>query len=199
MDNMPSEYKKLFPSTMAILDCTELKIQKPSSLVNQSMTYSNYKSSNTVKGLIAIDPRGSLMFASMLYSGSIFDKDIYLKSGLHDFLKEAVNSGWLQPKDCIMVDKGFRIHDDLESIGLHLDIPPFASSSGQMSCENVNKTQKIAKWRVHVERHMAAVKRFKIISQKVSMKLLPHIDHIWFVCNCLTTVQPPIIKLKIAK
>lgn len=42
--NMPEQYKKEFPTTFAIADCTELKIQKKTqSLRAQSQTYSNYK------------------------------------------------------------------------------------------------------------------------------------------------------------
>ncbi|XP_048051502.1 uncharacterized protein LOC125271507 [Megalobrama amblycephala] len=75
-ENMPENYKAEFPTTFAILDCTELKIEKPSSLL-QSQTYSNYKSTNTHKSLIACDPRGSIMFTSTLYTGSISDQELF--------------------------------------------------------------------------------------------------------------------------
>lgn len=38
--NMPAHFKQDFPNTFAILDGTELKIEKPSSLLLQSQTYS---------------------------------------------------------------------------------------------------------------------------------------------------------------
>ena len=44
--NMPDCFKK-FPNTWIIIDCTEFFIEIPSSLVNQTITYSSYKSHNT--------------------------------------------------------------------------------------------------------------------------------------------------------
>jgi len=42
------------------------------------------KSCTTLKGLVGIDPRGSIIFASMLFSGAISDNEITQQSG---FLK----------------------------------------------------------------------------------------------------------------
>ncbi len=64
ISQMPDKYKNDIPSTMAILDCIELKIEKPSSLLLQSQSFSNYKSTNTLKSLIACDPRGAILFSS---------------------------------------------------------------------------------------------------------------------------------------
>ena len=46
--NMPLSFKAKFPSVRVILDCTEVFIQRSSRLVNQSLTFSNYKHHNTV-------------------------------------------------------------------------------------------------------------------------------------------------------
>ncbi|VDI46991.1 Hypothetical predicted protein [Mytilus galloprovincialis] len=87
---MPESYKKDFPSTLAIIDGTEIKIQKPSSLHAQSQSYSNNKSTNTLKDLVAVDPRGSLLFTSCLFSGAISDKDIFEQLGLKKMLQNLV-------------------------------------------------------------------------------------------------------------
>lgn len=76
IENMPESYKKEFPNTLVIINYTELKVQKPSSLHRQSQCYSDYKSSTTLKGLVGVDPRGSVIFSSMLFTVSISDKDI---------------------------------------------------------------------------------------------------------------------------
>ena len=44
----PQQFSK-YPNTRVIIDCTELYIQRPSSLVSQSETFSNYKHHNTFK------------------------------------------------------------------------------------------------------------------------------------------------------
>jgi hypothetical protein len=62
INNMPAEFKAQFPTTLAIIDCAEMKTQKPSSLKLQSQMYSDYKSATTLKGLVACDPLGNIVF-----------------------------------------------------------------------------------------------------------------------------------------
>ena len=71
--NMPENFKRDFPSTLIIIDGTEIRTQKPSALALQSQLYSDYKSSNTLKCLIGCDPNGSIIFVSELFTGSISD------------------------------------------------------------------------------------------------------------------------------
>lgn len=86
-ENMQAKFKEEFPNTFAILDCTELKIQRPSSLVLQSQTYSTYKSTNTLKSLVACDPRGAVIYVSALFTGTISDKEIFNECNILDILK----------------------------------------------------------------------------------------------------------------
>ena len=194
-ENMPDNYKAEFPTTFAILDCTEIKIEKPSSLLLQSQTYSNYKSTNTLKSLIACDPRGSIMFASTLYTGSISDQEIFKQCKIKDLLKGLLQCGYLEKGDGLMVDKGFLIEKDVEELGLKLNIPPFAKTNIQMPVQDVEKTKKIAKHRVHVERAIAKVKKFKIVSGRIPNTMLGNINQIWFVVCMLSNFQPHIIKI----
>lgn len=53
----------------------------------QSVTWSSYKSYNTLKGLVGIAPFGGETFVSPLYTGSISDKELTLESGLFDLLE----------------------------------------------------------------------------------------------------------------
>ena len=48
---MPSQFKK-YPDARVIIDCTEIFIQRPSSLQSQILTFSNYKHHNTFKVLV---------------------------------------------------------------------------------------------------------------------------------------------------
>ena len=192
-NHMPPGCKKDFPNTVVILDATEIKIQKPSSLRTQSQVYSEYKSTTTLKGLIGIEPNGAVIFISTLFSGAISDKSITSQSVFFDTLKTLKENGYLQDGDCVMVDKGFHIQKEVEELGLKLLIPPFATSDGQMSSADVALTKKIARHRVHVERAIARVKIFKIVGNKVDLRLFKSIDQIWFVCSFLTSFMPPLI------
>ncbi|GFT07868.1 uncharacterized protein NPIL_574451 [Nephila pilipes] len=99
-----------------VIDCTEFPIQKPSSPVEQQLTFSRYKNTNTLKGMIGITPNGAISFISPLYCGSLSDKQLFIKSKLMDRL---------EPNDVVMDDKGFLIAEELESIDCKLQYPIF--------------------------------------------------------------------------
>lgn len=158
--NMPPKFKEEFPTTFLIIDGTEIKVQRPTSLQFQGQCYSDYTSCNTLKALIGVDLRGSVTFISTLFSSSISDNEICRQSSLFDCFKGLVDNEKLHIGDVIMADKGFTIEKDLEKIGLQLNIPPFAPSQGQMSQGDVQKTKVIAAHRVHVERAISRIKKF---------------------------------------
>ena len=131
IEHMPAEYRKDFPTSLIIIDGTEVKTQSPSALALQSQLYSDYKSSTTLKGLIGCDPNGSLMFVSELFTGSISDKAITQQSGFYDVIRTMKDEGYVKDGDAIMVDKGFNIDKELNNLGLQINIPPFSSSGKQ--------------------------------------------------------------------
>ncbi|KAG5273832.1 hypothetical protein AALO_G00156040 [Alosa alosa] len=194
IEMMPDNFKKEFPNTLLILDATEIQIQRPSSMTRQSQCYSDYKSCNTLKGLVGIEPRGGVIFASMLFTGGISDKDLTRQSGLLQTLKDLITEGKINVGDGLMADKGFRIEEEVGELGLHLNIPPFASSTGQMTNAEIKVTEKIARHHVHVERAIARIKSFKILSNRIGLSLFGCVNQIWFVCCFLTNFFNFLIK-----
>lgn len=88
-EHMPTLFKEFYPSTVLILDCTEVQMERPSALDNQSSCCnSSYKPRPTMKGLVGITPSGVIGFVSELYPGSITDKEITVKSGILELLKQ---------------------------------------------------------------------------------------------------------------
>ena len=183
-DNMPQDFKGKYPNTRAIIDCTEIKCQMPSSLLLNSELFSSYKNHTTLKGLIAISPAGHISFISQLYTGSVSDREITERSGFLDLSFEA--------NDSVMADKGFTIQD-LLPVGVSLNIPPFLGSSAQMPAEDVVKTQEIASLRIHVERAINKIKNFHIWDGVVPLSLFGIVNQMWTVCAHLCNVQDPII------
>ena len=86
LHHMPAAFKAKYPDVVVIIDCTEIKMECPSGLENQSPCYSYYKSNTTMKGLVGTTPSGVCSFVSDLYPGSISDKEIVKKSGFLDKL-----------------------------------------------------------------------------------------------------------------
>ena len=132
---MPQDLKNKYPNTRAIIDCTEIKCQMPSSLLLSSDLFSSYKNHATLKGLIAISPAGHISFISQLYTGSIYDREITERSGFLDLP--------FDDNDSVMADK--RLH--------HARLIYY-----QLVCTSTShhfwavKTQNIAYLSIHVER-----------------------------------------------
>ena len=121
--------------------------------------YSHYKSHVTYKALLGIAPSGSITFVSQLYKGSISDKEIVDRSGF-------INGNLWGKGDTIMADRGFTISDLLEPLKVGLNIPSFLEGRKQLTESEVKESQTIASVRIHVERAIQRVKKFKQIEMK---------------------------------
>ena len=67
-DFMPAIFKAKYPDVVVIIDCTEIKMETPSALDNQSACYSYYKSNTTMKGLVGITPSFDAVILTFLAS-----------------------------------------------------------------------------------------------------------------------------------
>ena len=68
------------PDTFIVLDATVLRTKIRSCLALQSQLYSSYESRTTLKDLIGISPKRSVYFVSELWSESISDRELVIKS-----------------------------------------------------------------------------------------------------------------------
>ena len=79
-------------------------------------------STNTFKSLILVDAKGRIVFVSQLYTWSVSDKEIVLRSGFLETRKNKVAVGEILAADAVMVDKGFDIGDELRKVYMRLNI-----------------------------------------------------------------------------
>ena len=148
-EHLPPIFKKTGHSkTRCIIDCSEVFIERPKSLLAQAATWSDYKSHNTFKFLIAISPNGFITFVSPCYGGRATDKFICKDSGFYDLL---------EPDDEVMADRGFQIQEELMFKYCSLSVPPGARTKSQMTSTECKKTD-IANLRIHVERSINRIK-----------------------------------------
>ena len=127
---LPDCFKALYARATCIIDCSEIFIERATSLSARSETYSNYKSHNTAKFLVAISPTGAIIFISKCWGGRTSDKMITSKCGFLD----KVSHG-----DLVLADRGFDIAEDLGLRGASLAIPAFTK-------ENLNYLK--GKWKL---------------------------------------------------
>ena len=109
-------FKNEFPHCVAIIDCFEINIERPSDLGARNKTYSHYKSHNTMKYLIAISPLGFISYISRGWGGRVSDKYMTEHCGILDKIL---------PGDVILADRGFDISTSVGLYGARVVLPAF--------------------------------------------------------------------------
>jgi len=182
--NLPRCFSK-YKNLRGILDCTEVFIERPRDLKLQALTWSDYKKHNTIKFLVVMTPRGRISFLSSVWGGRASDRHIVLNSSF---------MSTVEPYDQYMVDRGFNIREDLLTKYADLIIPPGARGKEQMSGADVNKTKSIANLRIHIERAIERIKRYRILQCILPISLLPLADDIIQTCGGLCNLLGPLVK-----
>ena len=186
---MPLCFRSTYGLKVAsIIDCYEIKIEKPSNFNARAATWSQYKQSNTVKVLIAISPQGMTMFLSESWGGRVSDKHLTRECGI---LRK------LLPGDIVLADRGFDIEEDVAMMQASLKIPSFTKGVSQLSPLDIEKTRKLANLRIHVERVIGATRqRYSILMSTLPIQYMkarckqeaPTVDKILRVCSALNNV-----------
>ena len=147
---MPLCFRPTYVSkVVAIIDCYELKIEKPSNLAARASTWSQYKHSNTVKVLIAISPQGVATFVSPSWGGRVSYKHLTRVCGIIQKLL---------PGDIVLADRGFNIAEDIAMVQASLHIPVFTKGVSQLSPTEVESTRKLANLHIHVKHVIGATR-----------------------------------------
>ena len=187
MNNMPKLFNKKFRNARAIIDCTEIFIERPTNLTTRAQTWSNYKHHNTMKYLVGITPSGSISFLSSGWGGRTSDKEITVESGFLDLL---------EPYDEILADRGFLVRDELATRSAYLRIPGFIKGKKQMPGMEVDSARQLSRARIHVERVIGRWKNYKILQSVVPISQIDLLNDIVIVCAGLTNLCPSIMGKK---
>lgn len=182
--NLPicfDEYREV----RVVLDCTEVQVEKCHCSSCRILTYSHYKGCHTAKVLIGVSPGGLITFVSNSFGGRSSDKACVDKSGVLNKLASF--------QDDVMVDKGFNIDAQCESLGLGIVQPPFLRQKAQFTADDATRTIKIARARVHVERAIQRMKIFKVLKGLVPWETVGVLDDIFIVIAGIVNLSAPIL------
>jgi hypothetical protein len=183
--NLPECFKNTpYKNAVSIIDCTEVTIQRPGNQAARSQTWSNYKHSHTIKFLVGTTPSGSVSFLSKVYGGRASDKLITLESG---FLNK------LAPGDIVLADRGFILEDHFLSKGAKLVVPSFTLGRKQLSKQEIYYSKSVSNVRIHVERVIRQIKRYRILQGFVPIKFLKYIDDVIIIVAAVSNLSPGIV------
>ena len=182
---MPACFKPLYRDVRVIVDCTEIRSERPSDFEVQCATYSSYKACKTHKALVDISPSGVPTFISELYEGAISDNAITSQSKLRDLL---------EPGDAMMADRGWTCATWLGRKCVRLVTPQFLHGKQQMNIPELVESMSIARVRIHVERCMGRIKQWQLLRQAVPLTYWNMISDIFQVCGRLVLFWPPLIE-----
>ena len=124
------------------------------------------------------------MFVSDAFEGSMSDNDIVKKSGFLDKLDAG---------DLILADRGFTIRD-MYAKQVDLNIPPFLQGRNRLTVGEEITTKQIARVRIHVERAIERIKKFRLLKRVIPLSLQPVFSQMVFVAGCLVNFQDPLVK-----
>ena len=185
-NTLPTAFRSM-PRLRYIIDGTEVFCESSGDLKMQAYLWSSYKHHQTAKFLIAINPNGHIAFVSKAFGGRITDKELTKHSGFYDILEQY---------DHVMADKGFPIVTELNERLCTLVIPKGRRGIDQFAKEDIIKTKKIANTRIHVERAISRIKKFRMLQGDVPLVTLPQLSDVMIICCALSNSSLPLIVKK---
>ena len=168
--------KKKWKDVVAIIDCSEVFKEIPKNLTVRVQTWSNYKHDNTAKYLTGITPSGTV--------GRVSDKRISVDSGFFNKISMS---------DCILADRGFTFKEELASLGATLQVPDFTKKKRQLSGKEVDTLRQLPNVRIHVERVIGQVKKFRLQQNIPPLTQIDLLDDIMIIVCAIINLNKCIV------
>uniref|UniRef100_A0A3B4GHF7 THAP-type domain-containing protein n=1 Tax=Pundamilia nyererei TaxID=303518 RepID=A0A3B4GHF7_9CICH len=172
---MPPQFIEIFGKRVAIIvDCFEIRTERPSNLKARAQTYSQYKGTHTMKYLVGITPLGAISFISK----------------------------GLLPGDVVLADRGFAIRNPVGMMCAEVKIPAYTKGFCQLDARDIEDKRAIAHLRIHVERVIGTLRnKFKMLHTTMPIRLLlpcegedvTLLDKIVKVCCVLVNMCPSVV------
>lgn len=187
--HLPLAFKARFRSVSAIVDCLEIEIEKPGSVLQQACSWSQYKGCNTLKYFISITPNGLISFVSCGYGGRTSDMQVIQDCGFLAHLKPGMS---------VIADEGFKaIESVMNQTGCTLVRPHSIVTGTVHDAAQVLWSKQVASLRIHVERAIRRVREFDMLRCHacINARLVPLTDACVRIACGLVNLQPRLTKV----
>ena len=91
------------------------------------------------------------------------------------------------------------VSKDLKELSVDLNIPSFLGGRAQLTATEVKESEAIAPVRIHVERAIQRVKKFKVIKNEMPLTLHGSANQLWTLCCLLCNFLSPLIQTFLKK
>ena len=92
-----------------------------------------------------------------------------------------------------MADRGFQIQDELATVGATLGIPSFTTGKRQLSARDVATSRQLSNVRIHVERVIGRMKKFRILQSTIPVSYVDLLNNVMIVCSALTNMNRSVV------
>lgn len=167
-----------------IIGCAEFFAERAADFEHQGHLFSSNKIPGTFNVLIGVSPSGALMFVSEAFEGSISETEIVKQSGFLDYLEEG---------DLVLADQRFSIRKILREKGVDLKVLPLANGRKKLMEEDHIYTEQMERGRIHVERCIERIKKFRLLSEVTALSPQPVLSQVFFVAGCLVYFQQSLV------
>ena len=135
--------------------------------------------------ITGIAPCGLITFMSEAFGGRVTDGHLTARSGILDLLEYG---------DVVLADKGFpTIERSVLENHSFLVMPPLVREKRQFSAGQNEEGYQISSLRIHVERAIERIKRFRVL-KFIERPMLRHLDMILIVLSYVVNNLDPLIK-----
>ena len=97
--------------------------------------------------------------------------------------------------DCILVDRGFNIKEELITLGATLKIPSFTKRKRQLSGGEVDTSRQLSSVRIHVERVIGRIKKFRLLQTTLPLTQVDLLDDIMVIVCGLVNINNSVVPI----
>jgi hypothetical protein len=184
-DTLPDFNHPMFSDVGATVDASNAATQTSHNPHGDKHSHSKYYGGNCGKYSVAISNDGLPMWLSFVYGGRGSESGIMGDSNFEEWYREfmaaCVDADGVPFDPAVMADKGTKIADMMKRLKCGY-ITPSQLVDRDLTAQDLQENELIAKARGHVERAIGKAKRFRILVTPMHHRLLPVIDDILYFC-----------------